>query len=91
MCHFNEGNTIPYQAKTSYRILVGLWLLCMVVLVNAYAGVLTALLTVPKLEPIANTLQEAVAQNRKFTLEPNTTLITTFMVFKKCKLVVVNI
>ena len=32
----------------------------MVVLVNAYAGVLTSLLTVPKLEPIVNTLQELV-------------------------------
>ncbi len=32
----------------------------MVVLVNAYSGVLTSLLTVPKLEPIVNTLQELV-------------------------------
>ena len=52
----------------------------MVVLINAYAGVMTALLTVPKLEPIANTVEEAVKQNRMFTMEQNTTLLTMFMV-----------
>ena len=51
---------MSYEAKTSFKIIVGIWLLCMVVLVNAYAGVLTSLLTVPKLEPIVNTLQELV-------------------------------
>jgi len=44
----------------------------MVVLINAYAGVMTALLTVPKLEPIANTLEEAAMQNRLVTIETNT-------------------
>jgi len=52
----------------------------MVVLINSYAGVMTALLTVPKLEPIANTVEEAVVQNRKFTLEQNRTLTRQFMV-----------
>ncbi len=39
----------------------------MVVLINAYSGVLTSLLTVPKLEPIANTLKE-VAESGKLRL-----------------------
>ena len=55
-----KGNYVPYEAKTSFKILVGIWLLCMVVLVNAYSGVLTSLLTVSKLGPIVNTLQELV-------------------------------
>ena len=44
----------------------------MVALINAYTSVMTALLTVPKLEPIANTLEEAVIQNRCVTMETNT-------------------
>jgi len=39
----------------------------MVALINAYAGVMTALLTVPKLEPIVNTLEESVTQDRLVT------------------------
>lgn len=57
-----KGNTISYKAMTSLKLLVGIWLLCMVVLINAYSGVLTSLLAVPKLEPIVKTLQE-VAEN----------------------------
>ena len=50
-------------------MLVGFWLISMVVIIiNAYAGVMTALLTAPKLMPIANTLEEAVTQNRLVTI-----------------------
>ena len=44
----------------------------MVALINAYTGVMTALLTVPKLEPIANTLEEAVVQGRLITMQKDT-------------------
>jgi len=67
-----EGYFIGYQSPKSYKILIGFWLISMVVLINAYAGVMTALLTAPKLEPIANTLEEAVMQNRLVTIETNT-------------------
>ena len=61
--------------------MVGLWLLTMVVLIYAYTGVMTALLTVPKLEPIAFTLEEAVLKH-KFcvTQERNTYMIRGFLV-----------
>ena len=67
-----EGYFVRYQSPNSYKILIGFWLISMVVLINAYAGVMTALLTVPKLEPIVNTLEEAAMQNRLVTIETNT-------------------
>ena len=41
---------------------------------------MTALLTVPKLEPIANTMEEAVLQKRSFTMENETPLSRMFLV-----------
>ncbi len=67
-----EGYFVRYRSPNSYKILVGFWLISMVVLINAYTSVMTALLTVPKLEPIANTLEEAAMQNRLVTIETNT-------------------
>jgi ionotropic glutamate receptor len=60
------------RTRTSFKLLTGIWLLSMVVLVNAYSGVLTSLLTVPKLKPIARTLKD-VADNKelKVTVEKN--------------------
>ncbi len=61
--------------------MVGLWLLCMVVLVNAYSGVLTSLLTVPKLEPIASTLKEvADSDTLRVTLERASMFAISFLV-----------
>lgn len=78
-----QGNSIPYQAKDSLNIFLGIKLLSMIVLINSYAGVMTALLAaVPKLKPIAYTVEEGVVQNRKFTLEPNRTLTRQFMVLR---------
>ena len=64
------------------RILLGAWLLMMIVLVNAYAGVMTALLTVTKMEPIAvNSLEELAASNKlKLTIAVNTIPANTFLV-----------
>lgn len=60
--------TVHYLESGSFQW----WFLSIPVLVS---WLMTALLTVPKLEPIANTVEEAVVQNRKFTLEQNRTLI----------------
>ncbi len=51
------GYSISYEAKSSFKILVVIWLLCMLVLINGYSGVLTSLLIVLKLKPIANTIK----------------------------------
>jgi len=54
----------------------------MVVLINAYSGVLTSLLTVPKLKPIANTMNEVVESNvLRVTLEKNGGYSPRFLVF----------
>lgn len=76
---------MPYQSPQSFKILVGIWLLSMVVLVYAYTGVMTSMLTVPKLKPIVQTLEETVQQSRLITLEKDTTLSITFMVTLKIK------
>lgn len=61
--------------------MVGIWLLCMVVLVNAYSGVLTSLLTVPKLEPIARTLKEVVESDTlRVTVERASIFAINFLV-----------
>ena len=53
----------------------------MVVLINAYSGVLTSLLTVPKLQPIAKTLEEVAEKNvLRLTIEKNTYFSEMFLV-----------
>jgi len=68
---------------TIFKIMVGIWLLSMVVLIYAYAGVLTALLTVPKLEPIAKNLEEVVLLGRTLTAERSTSFTPMIMVYSK--------
>ena len=72
MLNVLEGYLVRYQSQRSFKLLVDFWLISMVALINAYTSVMTALLTVPKLEPIANTLEEAVNQNRFVTIVTNT-------------------
>ena len=81
----NNSYTMPRNSPKlmfALRILLGAWLLMMIVLVNAYAGVMTALLTVPKMEPIAvNSLEELAASNKlKLTVAVNTIPANTFLV-----------
>lgn len=58
------GNSVPYTSRIPLRILLICWLLSMVVVINAYFGVLTSLSTIPKLEPTVDTLDQ-LATNRK--------------------------
>ena len=68
---FFSGNHLSSKEKFSLRLAVGLWCLTMIVLVNAYSGTLTSYLTVPKLEPIVNTLAE-------LSLRTNTEITSDF-------------
>ena len=53
----------------------------MVVLINGYAGVLTSLLTVPKLKPIAQTLKDvAESKELRVTCEKNSYFSDMFLV-----------
>ena len=49
------------MAHLTFRLVLGFWLLMTVVLINAYTSTLTSFLTVVKLEPIPDTLEEMVA------------------------------
>jgi len=52
--------------------MVALWLLSMVVLINAYIGTFTARLAVTKLEPTVDTLEDlAASKSLKMTVELN--------------------
>ena len=76
-----EGQSIPYNSRLSLRIVLGFWLLMMIVLINAYTGVLTSLLTVPKLKPIPQSLEELAAmKDYRVTINKNHLLAIAFLV-----------
>lgn len=63
------------------RIVVACWAICMIVVVNAYVGVLTAILASPKLEKTVDTLEE-LANSRRFrlTIEDSSSMALQFLV-----------
>ncbi len=63
--------------------MVALWLLCMVVLINAYTGTFTARLAVTKLEPTLETFEDlAVSTVLKMTVELNSDIEYKALVMK---------
>ena len=70
------------MSRLVIRIALSAWLLSLIVLQNGYVGVLTSLMTVPKLEPIFNTLEEVVADGRfRVTNNKHSVLTTQFLVY----------
>jgi len=64
-------------------LLVGIWCLMAVVLANAYAGTLFSFLSVAKLEPIVNSLQElARAKQLKLIVKDRSELSDRFLVIQ---------
>jgi ionotropic glutamate receptor len=47
--------------RTSFRLLTGVWVLCAMVLVNSYTGIVTSSLTTPKMKPSIGSLEELAA------------------------------
>lgn len=76
------GSYYRFIEKLSVRTLVSFWLLAMVVLTNAYTGVLTAILAVPKLKPTVDTLEQLTTGRHRphMTIEMKSQLTTQFMV-----------
>jgi len=75
--------SIPYMSRLVIRIALSAWLLSLIVLQNGYVGVLTSLMTVPKLEPIFNTLEEVVADGRfRITDQKHSVMTTQFLVYQ---------
>jgi len=69
------------RTRTSFKIMTGIWLLAMVVLINGYAGVLSSLLTVPKLKPIARIIKDvAESKELQVTCEKGQYFCDTFLV-----------
>jgi len=61
--------------------MTGIWLLSVVVIINAYSGVLTSLLTVTKLKPIAETMKDvADSKELRVTCEKSSALAAIFLV-----------
>ena len=58
--------------KFVFRFMLALWLLSMVVLINAYIGTYTANMAIPNLEPTVDTLEDLAASKKfKMTIELN--------------------
>ena len=57
------GLSSVYLKNNSIRILAALWLLAATVLVNSYSGTLITSLTVTKLKPTVNSLEDLAASN----------------------------
>ena len=63
----------------------------MVVLINAYSGVLTSLLTAPRLKPIAKTLKDvAESQELRVTCEKDSYISRFILVFLMATTTVIN-
>lgn len=73
---------MPNTIRTPLRILVASWLLSMVVIAYAYAGVLTSLLAAPKLEPTVETFDQVVTGGmlRPVTVEKSGILTNILLV-----------
>lgn len=80
----NIGNWNPFQ-KTSLRLIIGIWCLITLVLLSAYGSILTSFLTVRKLEPIVNSLEELAGtrQPLKLIMLHNTPMEQRFLVQAK--------
>lgn len=76
-----EGNSVSYTTPTSLRIAISAWLIPMVVVIYAYTGVLTSLLTTVKLEPTVDTFDHVVTNGRyKVTIEKHVVFEEEFLV-----------
>lgn len=68
-CVIFTGNNV-LRTDSSLRLVTAIWLLSMVVIINAYTGVLTAILSIPKLEKTIETMDELANSTRfKITKE----------------------
>ena len=67
--------------RSSYRLLVGFWLLAATVLVNSYSGTLVSSLTMTKLKPTVNSLEDlAASSDLTMTVNVNSIVAQTIMV-----------
>ena len=76
----NHGFHLRLNSLSSY-IIVGIWLLVTVVLANAYAGTLFSFLSVAKLKPAIDSLEQLVkTENIQLILQAHTELADQILV-----------
>lgn len=81
MLYIGYRYNLKLRSRGSY-ILVGIWCLMAVVLANAYAGTLFSFLSVPKLEPIVNSLEElANDKHLQIIIQDRNELANRFLVY----------
>nr|CAH0101184.1 unnamed protein product [Daphnia galeata] len=56
----NQGGR-EVNSRLSFRVLAGVWVLCAMVLVNSYTGIVTSSLTTPKMKPSIDSFEDLVA------------------------------
>ena len=67
--------------RSSFRFLVGFWLLAATVLVNSYAGTLVSSLTTTKLKSTVNSLEDlAASRDLTMTVNVNSVIAQTILV-----------
>jgi hypothetical protein len=70
--------------RNSYRILAGFWLLGAMVLVNSYSGIVISSLTVPKMMPPIETLEDlAVSKDVEIIVRHDTLIGEQILVSEK--------
>ena len=83
---FCAGNYISHKANSSLLITAGLWTLMMTVLVGAYTGDLKSWLIWPHMMAIINSLEDVLHRNVKVTVDVDTPLADSFLVFYSFKI-----
>ena len=86
-CHiyiYTIGYPIPSAATRfqSVRLVIVLWCLMVLILINYYSSELTSNMTITKLKPIVNSLEELAASDKlKPTIDMNSVLANRILVF----------
>nr|CAH0107515.1 unnamed protein product [Daphnia galeata] len=57
--HYLRGREV--YSRLSFRVLAGVWVLCAMVLVNSYTGIVTSSLTTPKMKPSIDSFEDLAA------------------------------
>ena len=79
---FILGIFLSPKTRFAIKIVAASWILSLVLLINGYIGLLASILTVSKLEPTINTLDELAASQRfRLTIEKNSILVNQIMVY----------
>lgn len=84
-CYYTAGQGSVPSLGVSPRLLAAVWSLSAVVLVSAYGGVLTSLLSLRELRPVINTLDDLPRSQMAWGVRRGTALESLFTVISWSK------